>query len=84
MTLEMKVAKPVQTCSEFQDQLADLYASGEDVSSDPHLATCANCANLVLELQVIVDAAKLLLPLHDPSPAVWEKISKQMSDETAG
>jgi len=30
-----------RTCQEFQEHLADLIASGEDVSKNPHLQTCA-------------------------------------------
>jgi hypothetical protein len=81
MTVETKVAKPIQTCSEFQDNLAELAASGVDFHDDEHLSTCENCAALVDDLQEIVKAAKLLLPLRDPSPVVWEKISKQISEE---
>jgi hypothetical protein len=81
MTLEMKVEKPTQTCSDFQDQLPELFESGEDFQDQEHLLTCENCAALVRDLRYIAAQAKLLLPLHDPSPAVWEKISDKLADE---
>ncbi len=68
-------------CAEFQDHLAELFESGQDPSTDPHLATCENCSALVRDLQYIADQAKLLMPIHDPSPAVWEKIQTALSEK---
>jgi hypothetical protein len=45
-----------------------------DPSQDPHLKGCDNCSSLVRDLMYIAQQAKLLLPLHDPSPEVWNKI----------
>lgn len=62
------------TCAEFQECLPDLFESGKDLTNEEHLKTCETCAALVRDLQYIAQQAKLLLPLRDPSPAVWENI----------
>jgi hypothetical protein len=61
-------------CAEFQDRLPELFESGKDLSKELHLKSCENCAALVRDLEYIAQQAKLLLPLHDPSPAVWNNI----------
>lgn len=61
-------------CVEFQDRLPELFESGKDLSREEHLKTCENCAALVRDLEYIAQQAKLLLPLHDPSPTVWNNI----------
>lgn len=62
------------TCQEFQQQLPELFESGADLNSQPHLQACENCAALVRDLEYIASQAKLLLPIQDPSPAVWRNI----------
>jgi hypothetical protein len=69
-------------CAAFQNQLPSLFESGEDLSSHPHLQTCENCSALVRDLEYIAQQAKLLLPIHDPSPAVWENIQSALKKET--
>ncbi|HET9086154.1 MAG TPA: hypothetical protein VFN53_01385 [Acidobacteriaceae bacterium] len=72
-------------CSEFQEQLPDFFDSGGDRIEHPHLNTCANCSALVRDLNYIAAQAKLLMPIHDPSPAVWENISHALAKKpTAG
>lgn len=66
-------------CSEFQVQLPDFFDSGADLIEHPHLNTCENCSALVRDLNYIAAQAKLLMPIHDPSPAVWENISHALS-----
>ena len=61
-------------CAAFQQRLPQLFGSDADVSKEPHLESCDNCAELVRDLQYIAQQAKLLMPIHDPSPAVWENI----------
>jgi len=61
-------------CAEFQERLPELFESGKDLSTEEHLKTCETCAALVRDLEYIAQQAKLLLPLHDPSPAVWDHI----------
>lgn len=69
------------TCAEFQERLPELFESGEDLSKNEHLKTCENCAALVRDLEYIAQQAKLLLPLHDPSPAVWENIQSALRND---
>lgn len=61
-------------CVEFQERLPELFESGKDLSREEHLKICENCATLVRDLEYIAQQAKLLLPLHDPSPSVWNNI----------
>lgn len=67
-----------QDCAEFQSHLAELLGEGQELSTHPHVTGCANCAELVRDLQYIAQQAKLLLPLHDPSPEVWERIESNL------
>ena len=69
------------TCAEFQDQLPELFESGADLKEQEHLKTCEQCSALVRDLEYIAQQAKLLLPIHDPSPAVWENIQTSLSSE---
>jgi hypothetical protein len=68
-------------CAVFQDQLPSLFESSEDLTNHPHLKTCENCSALVRDLEYIAQQAKLLLPIHDPSPEVWEKIQDELKKE---
>lgn len=71
----------IMTCGEFQDDLPDLFGSQADLSGHEHLRTCENCAALVRDLQYIASQARLLLPIHDPSPAVWDHIQQAIRQE---
>lgn len=68
-----------EDCHTFQAHLPELFETGEDLGKQPHLAGCASCSNLVRDLEYIAAQAKLLLPLHDPSPAVWENIQSALN-----
>ena len=61
-------------CAAFQEKLPQLFGTEADFSKEPHLRSCENCAELVRDLEYIAQQAKLLMPIHDPSPAVWENI----------
>lgn len=69
-----------QDCEEFQRQLPEFFETGADLRED-HIKNCENCASLVRDLQYIAAQAKLLLPIHDPSPAVWENLHNAISKE---
>ena len=75
---------PSMNCSEFQQQLPELFESGEDLNRDPHLLTCENCSSLVQDLQYIAQQAKMLLPLHDPRPEVWDNIQSALKKDPSG
>lgn len=73
--------KPMN-CAEFQNKLPELFESGANVSQDEHVLGCENCSALVRDLEYIAAQAKLLLPIHDPSPAVWDNIQSAIRNET--
>ena len=62
------------SCQEFQAQLADLIASGEDLDNHPHLQRCATCRALLTELETIAEAARKLFPIEQPKEDLWERI----------
>ncbi len=68
-----------QDCHSFQAQLPELFDTDAGLIDHPHLADCKDCAALVRDLEYIAAQAKLLLPLHDPSPAVWNNIQSALS-----
>jgi hypothetical protein len=70
-------------CAVFQDQLPSLFETGGDLSAQPHLKTCENCSSLVRDLEYIAQQAKLLLPIHDPSPAVWDNIQTALKKDSS-
>ena len=80
----MKTIGQSMTCEEFQDQLPGLFESGAPLKEQEHLKTCENCSALVRDLEYIAQQAKLLLPIHDPSPAVWENIRTALKKESSG
>jgi hypothetical protein len=45
-------------CKEFQERLQELLQRGEELYDDPHLQGCDFCRRLVVELEVIADAAR--------------------------
>ena len=45
------------------------------------LATCAVCRDLVSDLRYIAEQAKLLVPMHEPSPRVWDGIEEKLKVE---
>ena len=69
------------TCAEFQERLPELFETHADASAEEHLKTCENCAALVRDLEYIAQQAKLLLPIHDPSPMVWDNIRTAIRNE---
>jgi hypothetical protein len=71
-------------CDEFQQQLPELFDSEQDLGAHDHIQTCHNCSALVRDLEYIAAQAKLLLPIHDPSPAVWDNIQNTLSREAKG
>lgn len=66
-------------CQQFQEVLPYIIESGGNQEAQEHLETCASCAELVQDLQYIAQQAKLLLPMHDPSPRVWAGIEQSLN-----
>lgn len=77
-----KVTDTPKECNEFQQELPNFFDSGADMIEHPHLKTCENCSALVRDLEYIAAQAKLLLPIHDPSPVVWENIHSALSKKS--
>lgn len=76
--MEAKKARTSDACARFQEQLAEMMGDNRDPAQDPHVLGCDNCAELVQDLMYIAQQAKLLLPLHDPSPELWNKIETEI------
>lgn len=80
----LRAMEKTMTCAEFQETLPDLFEAHADLNSQEHLKTCENCAALVRDLEYIASQAKLLLPMHDPSPAVWDHIQQAIRQTPDG
>lgn len=65
-------------CAEFQNALAFIIETGGNKEEEEHLRSCAVCSDLVQDLRYIADAAKMLVPMEDPSPKVWDGIQKSL------
>jgi len=74
----LRAMEKTMTCAEFQEALPEMFEAHSDLSAQDHLKTCENCAALVRDLEYIASQAKLLLPMHDPSPAVWDHIQQAL------
>src|SRR5947209_1615533 len=68
------------SCAEFQKELPYMFESGGDIRHQ-HLSGCEDCSSLVQDLRYIADQAKLLLPMHDPSPRVWNNIQTSLEKD---
>ena len=69
------------TCQQFQEVLPYIIESGGNEEQEEHLRSCAACAELVRDLRYIAEQAKLLLPMHDPNPRVWNNIEQSLQQE---
>jgi hypothetical protein len=68
-------------CQQFQEVLPDIIDNGGNEQEEEHLRTCPTCAGLVQDLEHISDQARVLLPMHDPSPRVWAGIEQSLQRE---
>ena len=71
----------VMSCAEFQRVLPYIIETGGNAEQERHLRECAVCSDLVADLKYIVEQAKLLVPMEDPSPQVWEGIKASLERE---
>ncbi len=69
------------TCAEFQRVLPYIIDTGGNAEQEEHLRSCPVCSDLVADLKYIADQAKLLVPMEDPSPRVWEGLQKSLERE---
>jgi hypothetical protein len=68
-------------CAEFQRDLPLIIDSGGTELQEEHLRTCDVCRDLVNDLRYIAEQAKLLVPMHEPSPEVWDGIEEKLKRE---
>ena len=68
-------------CAEFQRGLPYIIDGSGSAEEEEHLRTCKVCADLVQDLRYIAEQAKLLVPMEEPSPRVWNGISKTLERE---
>ena len=79
---EKNPQEPTMTdCAEFQDRLPELFENQANLNEEEHLKHCEKCAALVRDLEYIAQQAKLLLPIHDPSPTVWDNIRSAIKND---
>jgi hypothetical protein len=78
---EVEDSRESMNCTEFQKDLPYMIGEGHKLEDSAHLKECANCQELVADLQYIADQAKLLLPMHDPNPRVWNNIQTSLERE---
>lgn len=69
------------TCAEFQKVLPEIIDTGGSEQEQEHLRTCHICSDLVRDLKYIAEQAKLLVPMEDPSPKVWDNIQTSVERE---
>jgi hypothetical protein len=72
----------VVNCSAFFEQL-DQWLEGErSPAAEAHVRSCAECSNLVADLDSIRDTASSLAAADpEPSPRVWSALRAQLEDE---
>jgi len=68
------------TCDEFQRVLPELEGS-RNLEQQQHVRSCPTCAELLADLTAIVDQARLLGDVHEPSPEVWNSIQTALRNE---
>ncbi len=69
------------TCAEFQKVLPFIIENGGNAEQEEHLQTCHICSDLVADLRYIAEAAKLLVPMEEPSAKVWNGIERRLEKE---
>jgi len=62
------------SCEEFQNQLADLLASGADLASHPHAKGCERCCGFIRDLyQIAENSRHLRLGMDEPGDDDWSE-----------
>lgn len=69
------------TCAEYQKVLPYIIETGGNEEQEAHLKSCPVCSDLVADLKYIAEAAKLLVPMEEPSPKVWSGIEESLEKE---
>lgn len=81
MAVETPGRNKPMNCADFQRDLPLIIDAGGTAEQDEHLQTCAVCHDLVSDLRYIAEQAKLLVPMHEPSPKVWDGIEEKLKVE---
>lgn len=68
-------------CKQFQEVLPHIIESGGNPEQEEHLKSCHECSELVRDLRYIAEQARLLLPMRDPNPRVWNNIQQSLARE---
>ena len=68
-------------CEEFQRVLPQIIEAGGNAEEEDHLRSCDACSELVRDLKYIAEQARLLLPMRDPNPRVWNNIQQSLKRE---
>jgi hypothetical protein len=68
-------------CAEFQKVLPYIIETGGNADEERHLRECPVCSDLVQDLRYIAEQAKLLVPMEEPSPKVWDGIKGSLERE---
>jgi hypothetical protein len=68
-------------CSDYQRSLAEIIETGGTPDQQGHLRECKVCSDLVNDLRYIAEVAKLLVPMEDPDPRVWDGIQNSLERE---
>jgi|SRR3954462_10929574 hypothetical protein len=76
-----KRGEEVMNCAEFQKVLPYIIETGGKSEEEAHLTSCPVCSDLVQDLRYIAEQAKLLLPMREPSPEVWDNIQDSLQRE---
>ncbi len=64
-----------EECVAFQNQIADLLGSGEELQNHPHMIGCERCRAFVKDLEYIAEAARQLMPIEaEPRDELWNQI----------
>jgi len=69
------------TCAEFQKVLPYIIDGGGSEEEQEHLRRCHVCSDLVADLRYIAEVAKLLVPMEEPHPRVWNSIERGIERE---
>jgi hypothetical protein len=68
-------------CAEFQKVLPYIIETGGNAEEEQHLRECPVCSDLVQDLKYIAEQAKLLVPMEEPPPEVWDGIKGSLERE---
>jgi hypothetical protein len=68
-------------CLQFQEILPDVIDGDRSAEQEAHLRSCAACAELVAELNLIAGEARQLQEFADPAPRVWNSIEIALRQE---